>query len=72
MEEGYSLRHVLVDALLSCKIVETSELNSVVEQLKELVLSLDKRPTNNSTEVSLSESFLSSIRQSVKDGLYGQ
>ena len=37
--EGYSLRYVVVEALLSCKkeYISQDELNSIVGQLKELI-----------------------------------
>jgi hypothetical protein len=69
--EGYSLRHVVVDALLSYKKAEAGhdELNSVVEQLQDLILALDKQPAIQSSEASLSNSFLDAVKQSVKNGV---
>ena len=69
--EGYSLRYVIVDALLSYKKSETenSELNSVVEQLQDLILSLDRQPTTEPLESPLSNSFLDAVKQSVRDGV---
>ena len=45
VEEGYSLRHVIVEALLTFKDKDfrQSELDEVVEQLKELILTKDKQ-----------------------------
>lgn len=69
--EGYSLRHVVVDALLSYKKAEAGhdELNSVVEQLQDLILTLDKQPSSQSSETLLSNSFLDAVKQSVRDGV---
>jgi len=69
--EGYSLRHVVVDALLSYKkeAAGQDELNSVVEQLQDLILALDKQPSPKSSEASLSSSFLDAVKQSARDGV---
>ena len=69
--EGYSLRQVIVDVLLSYKKAEVghSELNSVVEQLQSLILSLDKKLPSATSESGLSSSFLDAMKQSVRDGI---
>ena len=69
--EGYSLRHMIVDALLSKKItgMGNGELNSVVEQLQGLILSLDKQPKALPSETTLSNSFLDAVEQSAKSGV---
>jgi hypothetical protein len=69
--EGYSLRQVIVDVLLSSKSEGTGhdELNSVVEQLQGLIFSLEAGKQISTTESSFSDSFLSAMKQSVKDGI---
>lgn len=69
--EGYSLRYVIVDALLSYKKSGegNGELNSVVEQLQDLILSLDKQPVPQTSEASLSNSFLDAVKQSARGGV---
>jgi hypothetical protein len=69
--EGYSLRHVIVEALLSYKKVKEGhgELNFIVKQLEDLILSLDKQPLIRSSEASLSNSFLDAMKQSAKGGM---
>jgi hypothetical protein len=54
--EGYSLRHVVVEALVSYKKeeIEQGEFVSVIEQLQDLILTLDKQPSPHSSEASLS------------------
>ena len=62
---------MIVDALLSYKKSGEGsfELNSVVEHLQELILSLDKQPPPQSSKASLSNSFLEAVKQSVKGGI---
>ena len=67
--EGYSLRHVVVEALLSTKQEgrEHDNLNSIVGQLHDLILSLDNREHTSGSD--LSSSFLNAMRQAVRDGI---
>ena len=70
--EGYSLRHVVVDALIVYQKVELeqSELYSVIEQLQNLIISLEKEPTtNNNSNAALPNSFLDAVKQSVRSGV---
>jgi len=71
VEEGYSLRHVVVEALLTYKKeeVELDKLNSILEHMKNLILSLDKQPTPHPSEIALSNSFLDSVKQAARLGL---
>ena len=71
MGDGYSLRHVIVDAFLSYKKlgVGNNELNSVVVQLQDLILSLGKQPTPQSSKATLSNSFRDAVKQSIRDGV---
>lgn len=71
VREGYALRQVVVETLLSYKIAEVGqdELNSVVEQLKVLILCLDKQPIIQTLEDSLPTSFLDSVKQTARSGL---
>jgi hypothetical protein len=59
VEEGYSLRHVVVDALISYKKEEIGqgELVSVVEQLQDLILSMDKQSFDQTSNGSLPNLF---------------
>jgi len=69
--EGYSLRHVIVEALISFKKegVRQGEVNSLVEKLQDLILSFEKLTAPQLSETSLSNSFLDAMKQSVKDGV---
>jgi hypothetical protein len=69
--EGYSLRQVVVEALVSStkERPEQGELSSVVEQLQDLILSLDNRSTTPTPKALLSNSFLDAMKNSVKLGL---
>lgn len=71
VEEGYSLRHVVVEALPSFnnKDAGQSELNEVVEQLQDLILTLDRPPIPQSSDTLLSHSFLDAVKQSAKSGV---
>ncbi|MCB2160473.1 hypothetical protein KQH40_00135 [bacterium] len=71
VEEGYSLRHVIVEALISLKKEELGqgEINSIVEKLQDLILSFDKSRPDQLSEASLSNSFLVAVKQSMKSGL---
>lgn len=57
--EGYSIWHVIVEALLSFdnKDAEHSELNEIVEQLPDLLLSMDKQSFDQTSNGSLPNSF---------------
>ena len=69
--EGYSLRHVVVDALLAYKKPEVGqgELSSVVEQLQDLILNLNRQPISQTLDASLPPSFLDAVKQSSRDGV---
>ena len=69
--EGYSLRYLIVDALISYKKAETTqgELSSVIEQLQDLILSLDTLPASHPSKATLSNSFLEAVKKSVRDGV---
>lgn len=71
VEEGYSLRYVIVEALVSFKKegLRQGAVNSLVEKLQDLILSIDKSETAQLSEVSLSNSFLDAMKQSVRDGM---
>jgi hypothetical protein len=71
VEEGYSLRHVVVEALLSFgnNNAGHNELNEVVEQLQDLILTLDRPPVTESSDALLSNSFLDAVKQSAKGGV---
>jgi hypothetical protein len=69
--DGYSLRYVIVDALLLYKKKEVGndEYIMVMEQLQELILSLDKQPTGHPSNVTLPSSFINAVKNSAKSGL---
>jgi len=69
--EGYSLRYVIVEALVSFKKegLRQGELNSLVEKLQDLILSIDKSETVQLSDVSLSNSFLDAMKQSARIGI---
>jgi len=71
VEEGYSLRHVVVEALLSFDTKDAGhhELNEVVEQLQDLILTFARTPVSNSADTLLSNSFLDAVKQSAKSGV---
>ena len=68
--EGYSLRHIVVEALITYKNEEIGqgELASVVEQLQDLVLSMDKQANYQTPNASLPNTFLEAVKQSAKSG----
>ena len=69
--EGYSLRYVVVDALLSYRKADLrqSELNYIMEKLQNFFSALDKEPTTKSSKTTLSNSFLDSVKQSIRSGV---
>lgn len=71
VDEGYSLRHVIVEALLSFsnKDAGQSELNEVVEQLQDLILTLERPHVSKSIDTLLFNSFLDAVKQSAKSGI---
>ena len=72
--KGVSLRYLIVDALIIYKKEKTTqgELSSVVEQLQDLILSLDKTPVSQPSEATLSHSFLDAVKKSVRAGVKNQ
>lgn len=71
VSKGYSIRYVIVDALLSYEKADTncSELNSVIEQLHDLITAVDKQPNLKLSEAVLSNSFLDEVKQSARNGV---
>jgi hypothetical protein len=71
VEEGYSLRYVVVEALLSFGNNDAGhhELNEVVEQLQDLILTLDRPPVSESPDTLLPNSFLDAVKQSARSGV---
>ena len=69
--EGYSLRHMIVNLLLSSEEEgnKHNELNSVVEYLHEMVLSLDGYSQNQPVDDLLPHSFIKALKQSVRSGI---
>ena len=70
MEEGYSLRHVLVEALLTFKGEEVhTELNEIVGQLHDLIFYYENQSVSRSRNSALPNSFLDAVKQSAKVGI---
>jgi hypothetical protein len=62
---------VVVEALLSFnnKDAGHNELNEVVEQLQDLILTLDRPPVPKFSDTLLSNSFIDAVKQSAKSGV---
>ena len=71
LKKGYSLRYLVVEALVSYNKVEAehNELNSVLEQLRELILSLDTISDDKPSDAVLPNSFLMAVKNSAKKGI---
>ena len=71
VQEGYSLRHVVVEALITYEKerIELDRLSSIQEQLEGLILSLNNQPISNPSETTLSNSFLNAVKHAAKFGL---
>jgi hypothetical protein len=71
VREGYSLRYVIVEALIAFKKDESGygELASIVEQLQDLLSSSDRASSGSAPETSLSNSFLNAVKNSIKLGV---
>ena len=69
--EGYSLRHVIVEVLINYKQGNSNfkEVDTLMDQLQNLILSPDKQPNIQSTGAILSNRFLDSVKQSVRTGV---
>jgi hypothetical protein len=65
--KGYSLRYMVVEAILAHRKegLKQDDLNSVVEQLQDLILPLDKQPVIQPSKSFLSDTFLDAVRKSV-------
>ena len=70
VEEGYSLRNMIVEALISYQNegVRDRIPNALVEQLQDLILSFGKKPMSRNSKDTLSNSFLISVKEFVKPG----
>ena len=71
VSEGYSLRHVIVEALLNLNKNDTEldGLHSILDQMQELILSIDYQPAILPKEPTLSNSFLTSVKEAARLGL---
>jgi hypothetical protein len=71
VDMGYSIRFVIVEALLdySPKNIDTKEYNFLLTQLQDLVESLSNNEGRTETKSSLTDAFLSGIGQSYKKGI---
>jgi hypothetical protein len=73
VEEGYSLRRVIVDATVQYKKDGNQDVDFLVEQVKVLVRGLMDRQTPESVDKKgkgdLSNSFIDSVTQSMKLGM---
>ena len=70
-EEGYSLRHGIVEALNTSKKenLRQVEMISIVEQLQGLIYSLDNQQITKMAETGLSKTFKNAMKTSVKLGI---
>lgn len=67
--EGYSLRHMIVEVILFYKEESRQGVAAaLLDQLQELILYLDKKPTSPSGN-ELSNSFMISVKQVARKGL---
>jgi hypothetical protein len=71
VSQGYSLRYIVVDALISYNKVdlEHNELSSIMDQLREMILSLDKISEDQPSDSVLPNSFLMAVKNSAKLGI---
>lgn len=69
--EGYSLRFVIVEGLLTYKkeVDQLVQPDFILDQLKDLVLSLSKDENFHTTTNELSKPFLSSVKTTARLGL---
>ena len=68
VSQEYSLRYVVVDVPLAyIRDGEHEKLDSIVETLRDLISSLDKKSNVQTSETNLSISFLDAVKQSVRD-----
>ncbi len=71
ISKGYFLRHIVVDALISYRKAKLgqAELNFAIEQLQNLILTLEKEPATSSLAPPLPIPFLDAVKQSMKSGV---
>ena len=73
MEEGYSLRRVIVDATIQYKKDENYDVEFLVEQVNILVMELMDRQTpkfvDKKSKNDLSNNFIDSVTKSMKFGM---
>lgn len=74
LEKGYSLRYLVVEALISYNKVdvEHNEFNSIVEQIREMILSLGTISDDQPSDAVLPDSFLMAVKNSAKKGITSQ
>ena len=71
LEKGYPLRYLVVETLISYKKVEMeyNELSSVVDQLRELILSLDTISEDQPSDAVLPNSILLAVKKTAMQGI---
>ena len=71
VEDGYSLRRIIVDALINYDQSNSysREVDPVLEKLQFILLSLEEAIPGDKRRTVLSTSFLDSIKNSAKSGL---
>ena len=71
VSQGYSLRFLVVDALISYKNVEVDhkEFRSIVDHLREMILSMDKMEKDHHSNVVLLTSFLLAVKKTATVGI---
>jgi hypothetical protein len=73
-EDGYSLRHLVVDAMLiySRNKFNNEDLNTIAEYLEKILIRIEQNKYNTMVEQktpTLSSAFVTSVKDSVKTGL---
>ena len=71
MEGGYSLRQIIVDALISYNQSNSNsrDVDPILEKLQDLLLSIEEAIPRDKEHTVLSTSFIDSIINSAKSGL---
>jgi len=70
--EGYSLRHQLVDVLITFqdKRFQKNEYSVLIKQIERLIVGADgDKESSNALNDTFSDKFIGSLKVSVKDGL---
>jgi hypothetical protein len=71
VEEGYSLRQIIVEALIAyqSRISSKGDINHLLERLEDIIMSFNPSNTKGKDNPILTSAFLDSIKQSAKKGI---